>query len=149
AELDEIESASRQVAPELGDWTTLRRDDFPMPTLSRRLSRILDDVLDGRGFVLLRGLPVSRLGRRLSAVAFLGLGLDCGNLRPQNRFGHLLGHVTDLGLNSHDPNVRIYQTNERQNYHTDSCDVVGLLCLQPAKTGGFSSLVSSVTIFNE
>ncbi|RDJ94289.1 hypothetical protein B4Q13_15530, partial [Lacticaseibacillus rhamnosus] len=52
-------------------------------------------------------------------------------------------------LSSKDPNVRIYQTRERQNYHTDSCDVVGLLCLRPARSGGLSSLVSTVTIFNE
>ena len=52
-------------------------------------------------------------------------------------------------MSSSDPNVRIYQTNERQGYHTDSCDIVGLLCLQTAKAGGLSSLVSSVTIFNE
>jgi hypothetical protein len=57
--------------------------------------------------------------------------------------------VKDLGLTSRDPNVRIYQTRERQNYHTDSCDVVGLLCLHPARSGGLSSLVSSVTLFNE
>jgi hypothetical protein len=54
-----------------------------------------------------------------------------------------------LGQSSSDPNVRLYQTHERQGYHTDSCDVVGLLCLQPAKAGGLSSLVSSVTLFNE
>jgi hypothetical protein len=148
-ELAEIESASRQLARAEPDWATLHREDFPLPTLSGRLERILDEVLDGRGFVLLRGLPVEAWGRRLSAVAFLGLGLHLGNLRSQNRHGHLLGHVRDLGLTSQDPNVRIYQTNERQNYHTDSCDVVGLLCLQPARSGGFSSLVSSVTIFNE
>src|SRR5262249_52643565 len=84
-----------------------------------------------------------------SAVAFLGLGLHLGKLRAQNARGHLLGHVRDQGLSSRDPNVRIYQTRERQNYHTDSCDVVGLLCLHPARSGGLSSLVSSVTIFNE
>jgi hypothetical protein len=105
--------------------------------------------LEGRGFVALRGLPVERWDRRLSAVAFLGLGLHWGNLRSQNRHGHLLGHVKDLGLSSDDPNVRIYLTRERQNYHTDSCDVVSLLCLHPAKAGGLSSLVSSVTLFNE
>jgi hypothetical protein len=148
-ELVEIESASRQLAVEERDWATVSREDFPLPTLSGRLDRVLDEVLDGRGFVLLRGLPVQKWGRRLSAVAFLGLGLHLGNLRSQNRHGHLLGHVRDVGLNSQDPNVRIYQTNERQNYHTDSCDIVGLLCLQPAKAGGLSSLVSSVTIFNE
>jgi hypothetical protein len=67
----------------------------------------------------------------------------------QNAEGHLLGHVRDLGRSSDDPHTRIYQTRERQTFHTDSCDVVGLLCLQTAKSGGLSSLVSSTTIFNE
>ncbi len=61
----------------------------------------------------------------------------------------MLGHVQDLGLDVNDPNVRIYQTHERQTYHTDSCDIVGLLCLKTAKSGGLSALVSSTTIFNE
>jgi hypothetical protein len=148
-ELAEIESASRQLARAEPNWQSLNRDSFPLPTLSRRLAGILSEVLEGRGFVLLRGLPVERWGWRLSALAFLGLGLHWGKLRSQNRHGHLLGHVKDLGLTSQDPNVRIYQTKERQNYHTDSCDVVGLLCLQSARTGGLSSLVSSITIFNE
>jgi Taurine catabolism dioxygenase TauD, TfdA family. len=72
-----------------------------------------------------------------------------GNACLQNAQGHVLGHVKDLGRSSRDPNVRIYQTNERQGFHTDSCDVVGLLCLRPAKQGGLSSLVSSATLFNE
>lgn len=148
-ELSEIERASRRLAEAPIDWQTLRPQDFPVPALTVRLSRILDDVLKGRGFALIRGLPVGEWGRRLSAIAFLGLGLHWGNLRSQNKYGHLLGHVKDLGLSSRDPNVRIYQTRERQNYHTDSCDVVGLLCLHPARAGGLSSLVSSVTIFNE
>ena len=148
-ELSEIEFAGRRLADSEVDWQSLRFDDFPLPTLQERLARVLEQVLEGRGFALLRGLPVERFGRRLSAMAFLGLGLHWGNLRSQNRHGHLLGHVRDAGLSSQDPNVRVYQTRERQNYHTDSCDVVGLLCLHPARSGGLSSLVSSVTIFNE
>jgi hypothetical protein len=148
-ELAEIESASRHLARTEIQWQNLHRGDFPLPVLSRRLSRALDNLLNGCGFVLWRGLPVEQWGSRLSAIALLGLGLHWGNLRSQNRHGHLLGHVKDLGISSRDPNVRIYQTRERQNYHTDSCDVVGLLCLHPAKSGGHSSLVSSVTIFNE
>ena len=67
----------------------------------------------------------------------------------QNAQGHLLGHVRDLGVSSTDPNVRIYQTRERQTFHTDSADVVGLLCLKTAKLGGTSPLVSALSIFNE
>ncbi len=148
-ELAEIESATARLAPRGIDWQAVRSGDFPLPALTQRLSSIIREVLEGRGFVLLRGFPVERWGRRFSAIAFLGLGLHWGNLRSQNAQGHLLGHVRDLGLTSQDPSVRIYQTRERQNYHTDSCDVVGLLCLHPARSGGLSSLVSSVTMFNE
>ena len=149
AEIVEIEGAGQRLTKAEVDWMTLRPQDFPLPGLEGRLSDIMDQVLEGRGFTLLHGLPVERWGQRLSAVAFLGLGLHWGNLRPQNRQGHLLGHVIDMGLSSQDPNTRIYQTKERQHFHTDSCDVVGLLCLLPARKGGLSSLVSSVTIFNE
>ena len=86
---------------------------------------------------------------REAATAFFGLGAHLGSARSQNGKGHVLGHVQDLGLDVADPNVRIYQTNERQTYHTDSCDIVGLLCLKTAKSGGLSALVSSTTIFNE
>jgi len=148
-EVAEIEAASRRLAATEIDWQRLEPGDFPLPTLEPRLKSIRDEVLEGRGFVLLRGLPVELWGRRLSAIAFLGLGRHLGTFRSQNKDGHLLGHVKDLGLSSNDPNVRIYQTRERQNYHTDSCDVVGLLCLQSARTGGLSSLVSSTTIYNQ
>jgi hypothetical protein len=148
-EIAEIELALRGLGESGLEPAKLRQEDFPLPTLGRRLGRILAEVLGGRGFALLRGLPVHEWGPRRSALALLGLGLHLGNLRPQNARGHLLGHVRDQGLSSRDPNVRIYQTRERQNYHTDSCDVVGLMCLHPARSGGLSSLVSSVTIFNE
>ena len=127
----------------------LAPEDFPLPTLAPRAERLRRELLHGRGFVLLRGLPVHRWGARLSAVAFYGLGVHIGRPRTQNAQGHLLGHVRDLGLRSDDPNVRIYQTHERQTFHTDSADIVGLLCLQTAKSGGLSALVSSVTIYNE
>ncbi len=144
-----MESALRRQEQAGVEPATLHRDNFPLPTLGPRLQRVLAEVLNGRGFVLLRGLPVQRWGPKRAALAFLGLGLHLGNLRPQNAQGHLLGHVRDQGLSSKDPNVRIYQTRERQHYHTDSSDIVGLLCMQPARKGGLSSLVSSVTIFNE
>jgi len=123
--------------------------DFPLPTWAPRLARLCEELLHGRGFALLRSLPVEDWGARLSAVAFYGVGVHLGRPRTQNAQGHLLGHVRDVGLRSDDPNVRIYQTHERQTFHTDSADVVGLLCLQTAKSGGLSALVSSVTLYNE
>ncbi|HKR12036.1 MAG TPA: TauD/TfdA family dioxygenase [Pyrinomonadaceae bacterium] len=146
-EIGEVEQAFRSSSAI--DPTSISAGDIPLPTLAPRLQRILDEVLNGRGFVLIRSLPVERWSRREAAIAFLIIGVHLGNLRMQNAAGHLLGHVTDMGRSSGDPNARIYQTRERQTHHTDSCDVVGLLSLQTAKSGGLSNLVSSTTIFNE
>ena len=57
--------------------------------------------------------------------------------------------MKDLGLDIADPSVRYYQTNRRLEYHTDSIDIVGLLCLKTARAGGESFIVSSCTIYNE
>jgi hypothetical protein len=146
----EIEAAMRPLADRQADIARIAKADFPLPRLAPRLARICDELLSGRGFALLRGLPVERWSMRESATAYFGIGTHFGSARSQNAKGHVLGHVRDLGLDAaRDPTARVYQTNERQTYHTDSCDVVGLLCLKTAKSGGASALVSSMTIYNE
>ena len=149
AEIAKLENVVNELTTAQIDLTSITANDIELPTLATRLQRLLEEVLHGRGFVLIKGLPVERWTKRQAALAFLSVGVHLGNLRMQNAEGHLLGHVRDMGRSSADPNTRIYQTRERQTHHTDSCDVVGLLCLRAAKSGGLSSLVSSTTIFNE
>lgn len=149
AEVAEIDAVAKPLAAREADIAQITRADFPLPTLGPRLAGVLHELLYGRGFVVLRGLPIERYTTREAATAFFGIGAYLGNARSQNAKGHVLGHVKDMGLSSKDPAVRIYQTSERQTYHTDSCDVVGLLCLNTARRGGLSTLVSSTTIFNE
>ena len=149
AEVAELEAAAAPLAARHADIAALTAADFDLPTLAPRLARIRAEVLNGRGFALLRGLPVARWSTRMAATAFFGIGSHLGNAVSQNAHGHVLGHVRDLGLRSDDPNVRIYQTAERQTFHTDSCDIVALLCLQTARFGGDSALVSSGTLWNE
>jgi len=122
---------------------------FPLPRLSAKLRGILGEILEGRGFVLLRGLPVARYGKGDSAIAYLGIGSHFGSFRSQNAKGHLLGHVRDMGADISQAKTRYYQTNRGLEYHSDSCDIVGLLCLQTSKSGGESRIVSSVTLYNE
>lgn len=151
-EIAQIEAAMHALLSRgqaLSALTGLSADDFPLPTLGPRLAALRAQLLHGRGFALLRGLPVARYTPLQQAAIFLGIGAHLGRARSQNAAGHVLGHVCDLGLSSSDPNVRIYQTHERQTFHTDSCDVVGLLCLREARSGGDSLLVSALTIFNE
>ena len=148
-EIAEVVSATQRWIETPPDLTAITSRDFPLPTLGPRLRVLLKEALEGRGFVLIRRLPVDEWTEMESSLAFLGIGVHLGGLRMQNAAGHLLGHVRDMGRSSDDPAARIYQTRERQTHHTDSSDVVGLLCLKTAKSGGLSSLVSSTTIFNE
>lgn len=148
-EISELEAAAAPLVSGLANIGTIQQSDFPLPTLGPKLAELQMELIQGRGFGLLRGLPVARYSEREAMTIFFGLGTHLGNARSQNAKGHVLGHVINLGLDSTDPKVRIYQTRERQTFHTDSCDVVGLLCLQPAKKGGLSLLVSADTVFNE
>ena len=149
AEVEEIEAATRAVRSAGLSLASIAPAAFPLPAFGPFLRKVLAELLEGRGFTLLRGLPVSRWSREEQAIAYLGIGSWLGRFRPQNAKGHLLGHVKDLGLDIRDPGVRYYQTNRRLEYHTDSVDIVGLLCLQGAKSGGESYLASSMTVYNE
>jgi hypothetical protein len=149
AELAELEVAARTFLAEVGDLTLLRPRNFPLPSLEAKLAALRETLIHGIGFEVIRGVPVDRLGEELSSALFVGIGAHLGRARSQNAAGHLLGHVRDTGANGRDPNTRIYQTSERQTFHTDSADVVGLLCLNEARQGGDSLLVSAVTMYNE
>ena len=149
AEIAELEAARQQMQTRGMDIAAIRREHFPLPTLGPVLERLCDDVLHGRGFVLLRGVPVENRPIEESATIYWGIGTYFGSARSQNAKGHLLGHVYDLGGSSaRDPNTRSYATNERQNFHIDRCDVVALLCLKRAKSGGLSAIASSMAIHN-
>jgi hypothetical protein len=149
SEVAEIEAALKSVEARGLDIADIRREDFPLPTLGPVLDRLRAEVLEGRGFVLLRGVPVEGRPIAESAAAYWGIGTYFGSARSQNARGHLLGHVYDLGGNSAtDPNIRSYATSERQNFHIDRCDVVALLCLRRAKSGGLSAIASSMAVHN-
>lgn len=149
AEVQELESAAEQYLDKSDNIARLDKTSFPLPTLGVKLTELRQQLVTGLGFSLWRGLPVHEYTREVAATIFFGLGAHLGHARSQNARGHLLGHVCDMGKDINDANVRVYQTTHRQTFHTDSTDVVGLMCLNPAKEGGDSLLASSVTIYNK
>jgi Taurine catabolism dioxygenase TauD, TfdA family len=149
AELAEIDAAVRAVAEQKIDPIAIGKHNFALPRLGKFLMQSRDDLLHGRGFMVLRGLPVERYSIEQTAAAFLGIGAYFGKPVSQNGNGHILGHVKDLGRSIDDPSARIYQTTHRQTFHTDSVDIVALLCLKAAKAGGLSRIVSSMLLYAE
>lgn len=149
AENAELRAALAVARARGADIPGLTSEDFPLPTLAPRLRALAQTVVNGRGFVLIRGLRIDDLPTRDAALIYWGIGSHMGRGRAQNKQGDMLGHVTDLGLDFRtDPNARGYQTRLRLPFHNDAMDIVGLLCLQPARQGGLSRVVSSTAIYN-
>ncbi len=127
----------------------MTREHFALPTLAPVIARWVADLMGGRGFVLVRGLPVFDMTPDEIEVAYWALGRHMGEPAPQTRGGDLLGHVRDTGELAANPKVRLYKTTKRQDFHADGADVVGLLCLRKARSGGISQIVSSASLYNE
>ncbi len=149
AEVHELEEAAQRFFSKHQDLKQLTKACFDLPTLQPYLEGLRKQLLHGNGVTVMRGLNVEEYSLDEAACIFYGIGAHLGQSRPQNAQGDVLGHVKDLGLSSTDANARIYQTAERQSFHTDSADVVGLLCWRSAKQGGDSLLVSALTLYNE
>ncbi len=149
AAVGEIGAAVADVRRRGQSMGELRREDFRLPTLAPRIAGWVDELRDGRGFVLVRGLPVAAWGDDDSALAYWGLGQHLGRPGAQNPAGELLGHVVDTGEDAANPFVRRYRTAADIAYHCDLADVVGLLCLRQARSGGASRIVSSVAVYDE
>lgn len=149
---DEIEEIAGAVATAIADGRPTREllaRDFPLPLLAPRIREWREALADGVGFQLIRGVPVERWNQAEAELFFWCFGLHLGQPGEQNPEGHLLGHVIDTGASKQDSSARLYKTAANIDYHCDAADVVGLLCLKRARTGGQSRIVSSVSVFNE
>ena len=150
SEREELDAALRKALEKSADVMEISRHDFPLPTLKARLGRIEHELIDGRGYVLLRGVERERYSREEMEMIYWGIGMHLGTPWPQNKYGHVLGDVTDQGK---DPADNTSRGNEIGKiafpYHSDGSDLVGLLCLQKSKRGGTSTIANAVTIHND
>ncbi len=147
-DIADLEQAARHFLSSGQDVGEITAAEFPLSHFRRHLAALQEKMRSGNGVEVLRGLPLDRYDLRTAATIFCGIGAHIGAARSQNSAGHILGHVRNVGADPQDPTVRIYQTSARQTFHTDSADVVGLLCLQNAMEGGDSLLVSAASIYN-
>jgi len=151
AEVRELEAAMRHAQGVSQDLLDIDRAAFPLPNLSKRLAVIERELIDGRGFVLIRGLPRERYSQAEMELLYWGIGMHLGRPWPQNKHGHLLGDVTDQGKSGHEADSRGNEIGGALPfpYHSDGSDLVGLMCLQVAKRGGLSTVANAVAIHND
>ena len=147
-EADELLAASEQVRAKGLKAFEFGKDVFPLPTLSKTLNTVLEELENGRGFCMVRGIPLDELPDNDDDTLYAlywGLGEHLGVSITQNRRGQRIVEVTDSG-DQYTPNIRGYSTTTRLFPHSDASDVVGLMCIQPAKKGGESCIASGIAI---
>ncbi|GAA5196050.1 TauD/TfdA family dioxygenase [Rugosimonospora acidiphila] len=125
------------------------RGGFPLPTLGVELDRLAHDLAYGRGFALLRGVPLAGLTEPQCELVALGIAGHVGVLVGQTARRLPLTHVRDQGVDPAQPSGPGDRHRQKLGFHADPTDAVALLCVRPAKSGGLSSIVSSLAVHNE
>ena len=149
-EIAELETVGARFLDDDPDLRTVTVDEYPLTVCRKGLKSWTHDMERGRGFVLVRGLRARHYSDALSAAIFFVIGLNLGNPMRQNEMGDSLIHVmatSDKVIT--DPGALATRIRDKLNYHSDSSDIVSLLCLRTAKEGGASSLISGATLYNE
>lgn len=151
ADLEEIDAAVRHALATGKDLLDIDRDEFPLPRLSAKLKDVERELIDGRGFTLLRGIQRAQYTQEEMETIYWGIGMHLGRPWPQNKYGHLLGDVRDQGKTGGEAHARGNEIGGATPfpYHSDGSDLVGLMCLQKAKSGGLSTVANAVAIHND
>jgi Taurine catabolism dioxygenase TauD, TfdA family len=146
------------------DWRGITRQNFPLPAAAAFFEDLREELENGCGMVRLRGLEVSRYNQEQLRRLWYALGCHLGTPMYQNCRGEAMRDIRDEGMGV---GAKLYGATVdaagkkflssgartlsagQLRFHTDRCDVVGLLCLRQASEGGVSKLASSATVYNE
>lgn len=120
----------------------VRRHHFSHPALDADLTVLSAQIKGGPGLIIMRGFPVDRYDAEQMQAVFWGIGTHFGRGCSQSADGDYLGHVTNVAKAS-----RGYTTDRELNLHTDSAEIVGLLCVRDAKEGGLSLYANSLKVY--
>ena len=150
AQVEELEALGRKFVEDDPDMRFVQASDYPLTETAEAVKEWAKDVDYGRGFVLVRGLRTYLYSDALSAAIYYILGLHMGDPIRLNEMGDLLDHVyatSDKMMD--DPTALSAKIRDALPFHSDSSDIVSLMCINPAKEGGASCLVSGAQIYNE
>jgi hypothetical protein len=159
----EIDNAYTTFKHRGGDWQQMQRQDFPLPRTRPLLDEIAETLENGLGLARLSGLPVARYSDDDLKTIWYGIGLHLGTPVSQSHAGLRLKVIRDEGATVGEVYGEMRETDGKSflsayaravsngplRFHTDRTDVVGLLCIEQAASGGLSKIASTVAIHNE
>jgi len=129
------------------DFPDITPSTFPLARMGNFMRTLPERLATGRGFLMLRGLPREKYSDDDMARIYLGLSSYISKPMVQSYLGDVVGHVIDVS--DVEPKSRGYRKGGGLMMHTDSCDIVALMCLRAAASGGESRIASAFAVFNE
>lgn len=151
AELDAFLAKRPSQSPPITD-VRIRSDEFS--ACAAVLQSALGGLESGRGFIIVERLPLDRYTREEAQAIYWAIGQLLGVPFAQDVKGTLLFDVRDTGRDV-TKGARFSESNLESSFHMDHSfgdpipDVLGLLSLQGAKSGGRSQFMSAYTLHNE
>lgn len=150
AERADFEAVGRRFVADDPDLRTVGPERYQLGAAQAVIDECAEQMDRGRGFVLVRGLRTDEYGDTLAGAIFMVMGLHLGVPMEQNQLGNVVDHVIATSNKTmDDPGALPSRVRDRLIFHSDSSDVVALMCLRGSKSGGASSLASGTTIYNE
>ena len=163
AQLAEVEAALAAAKARGRGWEEMTTAEFPLPGLAPLFDDIRDELENGSGLLMLRGIDPSRYSANDAKIVYAGIARQIGTLVFSNRGGEVMREIRDVGRDvgerygqlpsdgAHGAFLSSYSrtlSNASLRYHTDRCDVVALFCIRQAMKGGVSKLCSSPAVHN-
>ena len=142
-----LDAALKQVRDAGLEIDDITRDNFPLADIQDLIDQVSHELMDGRGFLMLRGWPVDRYSLDDIGVMYYGFGAHFGTGASQSVLGDRLGYVTDHSAS--DPLERAYRNKYELSLHTDLNELIGMLNFRTAASGGHSQYASAIAVHNE
>ncbi|KJA15947.1 hypothetical protein HYPSUDRAFT_71724 [Hypholoma sublateritium FD-334 SS-4] len=153
SELKEIDDALQHFKGTNLELGFIGKDTFPLPTLSSKLHEFARELYSGRGFFVLRTIPIDNYSKSDLATIYSGISSHVGSARgKQDGTGAVLAHIKDLTISHANEKGGIGNsayTTDKQVFHTDVGDLIALMALEVAEDGGISRISSGAMVYNE
>ncbi len=141
AAIDSAIAATRDIDP-----VKVGVEQFTNPEIVALTDEMRETIMHGSGVTILKGVTPDHYTEEDMKRLYWGLGSHLGRGLPQSRNMEMLGLVQEEENN---PNIRGYRSADALGMHTDAFEIVGLMCVRRAETGGESSLASALTMHNK
>ncbi|KAI1390161.1 Clavaminate synthase-like protein [Hypoxylon trugodes] len=148
-ELTEVCSAKDHFKSLELDGDLVTRENFPLPSLGPKLDELSQDIYNGKGLCVVRGIEPDKYPVEDLTIIWLGIQAYIADQRGcQDHLGNMLVHIvadnsskTKLGHHRH-------STSAISFHNEEAGDVIAWLTRSAAATGGKCIVASAYTIYN-